>query len=348
MRVLAFIAAVSVLLSTSFVPAFADDGCHPLTLFASVDLSRRNGDTRMYVPVSLNGTQKLMLLDTGGFMSEVTPQAVAELNLQHESVDFESVNVAGEESHLAANVSSFAIGQLTTKSVQFIIAPEHDMFAGDARFAGILAPNVLRFYDVDIDFGAQKLNLISPDHCEGKVVYWPAAAVAVVPIRVLKWGHISLPVQLDGKTVNAILDTGASMTTLTQTAAESDFGLKMGSKDAPYAQELQDKPGAAIYHHRFASLDFGGIAVGNLDVALLPDYRDKLAQAPSLGSRLGNPKDAAEYEDMLLGMNVLRHLHIYIAYKEQKLYITPAGAPQTASSASTGGGNAAGTISTAH
>ena len=30
---------------------------------------------------------------------------------------------------------------------------------------------------------------------------------------------------------------------------------------------------------------------------------------------------------MLIGMNVLRHLHIYIAYKEQKIYITPAGAP---------------------
>ena len=30
---------------------------------------------------------------------------------------------------------------------------------------------------------------------------------------------------------------------------------------------------------------------------------------------------------MLLGMNVLRHFHIYIAFKEKKLYITPAGVP---------------------
>jgi hypothetical protein len=33
---------------------------------------------------------------------------------------------------------------------------------------------------------------------------------------------------------------------------------------------------------------------------------------------------------MLIGMNVLRHLHIYVAYKEQKIYITPAGAPAPA------------------
>jgi hypothetical protein len=28
--------------------------------------------------------------------------------------------------------------------------------------------------------------------------------------------------------------------------------------------------------------------------------------------------------DMTLGMDVLRHLHVYIATKERKLYITPA------------------------
>jgi len=314
------------------IQAVAADDCHPLTLFASVDLQRREHDTRMFVPVSINGQPKLMLLDTGGFMSEVTPQAVEELHLQHETVQFASVDLAGAESHQAADVGSFGIGTLTTKSVQFVIAPEQDLFNGDPQFAGILAPNVLKSYDVDIDFGAPKLSLLSPDHCEGKVVYWPAAAVAVVPIRVLKFGHIAIPVELDGKTVDALLDTGASRSTLTQVAAESLFGLKMGSPDAPYATEFFGSHGA-VYHHRFASLNFGGIAVGNLDVALIPGYRDKLEQAPALGSRLGNPSDKAEFQDMLIGMNVLKHLHIYIAYKEQKLYVTPAGAPAKASDA---------------
>ena len=307
--------------------AFADDNCQPLTQFASVDLQRREHDTRMFVPVSINGVPKLMLLDTGGFMSEVTPQVVDELKLQHVTVQFSSVNLAGEESHRAADVSSFAIGQMTTGAVEFVIAPEPDLFHGDLRFAGILAPNVLRFYDVDIDFGAPKLTLLSPDHCEGKVIYWPAAAVAVIPMRVLKFGHIAIPVELDGKTVNALLDTGASTTTLTQQVAESVYGLKMGSPETPYAADFFNKPGASVYRHRFLSLNFGGIAVSNLNIALIPDYRDKLERAPGLGSRLGDPVEQAEFQDMLIGMNVLRHLHIYIAYKEQKLYVTPAGAP---------------------
>jgi hypothetical protein len=29
-------------------------------------------------------------------------------------------------------------------------------------------------------------------------------------------------------------------------------------------------------------------------------------------------------DDVILGMGILRQLHLYIAYKEEKLYITPA------------------------
>ncbi len=36
---------------------------------------------------------------------------------------------------------------------------------------------------------------------------------------------------------------------------------------------------------------------------------------------------------MLLGMNILRHFHIYIAYKENRVYITPA-SPSAAAPAS--------------
>ena len=34
--------------------------------------------------------------------------------------------------------------------------------------------------DYEVDFGARKLSLFSSNHCPGRVVYWPASAVAVV------------------------------------------------------------------------------------------------------------------------------------------------------------------------
>jgi predicted aspartyl protease len=310
------------------------EDCHSLTMISSVELARREGDPRMYVPVSLQGTQKLMLLDTGGGVSEITSKVADELGLQRRTLGFSTVNLSDETSDQAARVSPFSIGRLKTDSIEFVVAPEKKLFGDDGRFAGILGPDILANYDIDIDFGAPRLAFMSPDHCEGKVIYWPASAVAIVPIRVLKLGHIVMTVQLDGKNVTAMLDTGAAGSTLTIPVAESDFGLKMGSADTPFLADLEDRPGAAVYGHRFKSLDFEGIAVGNLDVDIIPDFlKDKYRQGPGTGSRIADPADNDEFPDMLIGMNVLRHLHIYIAYKEKKLYITPAGASSTPSNA---------------
>jgi predicted aspartyl protease len=308
--------------------ARADEDCRPLTLITSVDLSSRVGDPHVFVPVTINSHQKLMLLDTGGWSSEVTSQAAADLGLPYVSIRYSDVNLAGEESHQAASVDSFSIGQLTTKSVEFVVAPDRYLFHDEPEYVGFIAPNILKNYDVDIDFGGGKLSLLSPDHCEGKVIYWPASAVAVVPMRVLRSGHILVSVKLDGKDVNAILDTGASTTTLMMPVAEDDFGLKMGSPDTPKVAEMPDRPGAATYEHKFASLNFGGVAVSNLSVAVLPDFLRNKAGGPQLGSRLGSSNAQEQVPDMLIGMNVLRHLHVYIAYREQKLYITQADGAQ--------------------
>jgi predicted aspartyl protease len=302
--------------------ARAAEDCRPLTLITTVDLVRREGDPHVFVPVTINGTQKLMLLDTGGWSTEVTSQAAADLGLPYVTIRYSEVNLAGEESHQAASVDSFSIGQLTTKSVEFVVAPERYLFHDEPQYAGILAPNILKNYDVDIDFGGNKLSLLSPDHCEGKVIYWPANAVAVVPMRVLRSGHILVPVNLDGKEVNAILDTGAYTTTLMMPVAEDDFGLKMGSPDTPKSAEMPDRPGTPIYEHKFSSLNFGGVSVSNLSVAILPDFLRNKSGGPQLGSRLGSNAAHEQVPDMLIGMNVLRHLHVYIAYREQKLYIT--------------------------
>jgi hypothetical protein len=39
--------------------------------------------------------------------------------------------------------------------------------------------------------------------------------------------------------------------------------------------------------------------------------------------------------EMTVGMDVLRHLHVYIAFNERKLYITAAAAPAAATPAQT-------------
>ena len=45
-------------------------------------------------------------------------------------------------------------------------------------------------YDVELDFSSDTMNLFSPDHCPGHVVYWKAPVVAAVPISLENWNTV--------------------------------------------------------------------------------------------------------------------------------------------------------------
>jgi predicted aspartyl protease len=305
-------------------PAFAD--CPPLTLITSVEM-RFGNDNRVYVPVKINGTDKTMLVDTGGFFTEITSAAAAEMNLQTRHTGVEVVGLAGDTTDTAVT-TSFALGNLRASSMDFMIMPGGHQLAADVEgAAGILAPNLLRSYDADFDFGNRKFNLLSQDHCEGKVIYWPADAVAVVPISLDSGGSINFPVELDGVNLNAILDTGASESVLNLDVATDRFNIHPGDSDTPAAGHMQGRDKATTYTHRFKSLSFEGIAIGNPSFRIIPDLvRYKMHNPLDTVSNDTHIKDPSykTLDDMIVGMDVLRRLHVYVAYKEKKLYITPA------------------------
>jgi predicted aspartyl protease len=305
-------------------PATADECSKPLSLVASVDMVPVKDDRAVLIPVTLNGKAKLLLVDTGGALTEMSPEVATELALPRQRTAMQLYDVSGlmSDQYVHSNVQ---LGRLTSDDMAFMVAPPgQTFFAEDTRVAGLLAPDVLRHYDVDIDFGTHKFNLLSQDHCEGKVVYWKADAVAVVPMKVMASGHIFLTVLLDGKEVTAMLDTGAYNTTLTQPIAESEFGLK--AVDLEKTGTLPGRDGAPTFHHVFKTLGFEGIAVSNADVDIIPDFDKPIERqnaTPETGSHLADRRADETAQSMLLGMDILRHFHIYIAYKEERLYITP-------------------------
>ncbi|HXC53853.1 MAG TPA: pepsin/retropepsin-like aspartic protease family protein [Rhizomicrobium sp.] len=305
--------------------AAAAEDCAPLTRITALDLVPSLERREEFVPVTIQGVQKLMLLDTGGAMTEITTEAADELHLLRRRGNFKLYNMYGEFSDQFAE-GSLEVTPLRADSVALAIAPGTRLFGDDTGIAGILAPDILKHYDVDVDFGADTMNLFSPDHCEGKVVYWKAQAVAVIPMRVLSSGHIIVPVLLDGQRVTATLDTGAYNTTLTLPVAQSQFHLQLGGADAPRTGSFPGKPNATTYRHVFSSLAFDGIAVNHLQVEIIPDLLHQVladATTPATGSRIRDPRKLESDSSMLIGMNILLHFHIYIAYREEKLYVTP-------------------------
>jgi predicted aspartyl protease len=308
-------------------PAVAGDDCPPLTMVTSVQMHIAE-DGRVYVPAKINDTPKSMLVDTGGLFTEITQPALDELKLGTRETRLELVGISGDTTRRAAR-AAFTLGNLHADSMDFMVMPSVHQFASDADdVAGILAPNLLRSYDLDLDFGGHKVNLISQRHCEGKVVYWPADAVAVVPVTVNANGHILVPVELDGHKLTALLDTGATISVLNLEVAEGSFGLTPGGADTPVRGNLLGSRQATTYSHRFKSLALEGISISNPTLEIVPDL---------MRTQMLNPHDSLEGDtripdknvetglgDMILGMDILRRLHVYIAYKERNLYITPA------------------------
>ena len=306
------------------LPAAAQD-CVPQTRITTLDLVPTIDRREEFVPVTIQGTRKLMLLDTGGAMTEITTETADELHLVRRRGNFRLYNMYGEVSEQFAE-GSLEVTPLKADSLALAIAPGQHLFGEDTEIAGVLAPDILKHYDIDVDFGTDKMSLFSPDHCEGKVIYWKPDAVAVIPMRVLRSGHIIVPVLLDGQRVLATLDTGAYRTALMRVTAESEYHLTLGASDTPKSGSLTGKPNAETFRHTFNTLSFDGIVVKNPQVEIIPDLlRQPLldAAAPPTGTRILDPRKIEADASLLIGMNILRHFHLYIAYREQRLYVTP-------------------------
>ncbi|HXL98647.1 MAG TPA: hypothetical protein VN932_01870 [Rhizomicrobium sp.] len=92
------------------------------------------------------------------------------------------------------------------------------------------------------------------------------------------------------------------------------------------------------YQYRFKRLALSGIAVKNPLIDLVPDAIGEASQRDLDDEKLQGyqGKEAIHTPNLMVGLDVLRHLHLYIAYKEGKIYATAADAapPATPASAS--------------
>jgi hypothetical protein len=105
--------------------------------------------------------------------------------------------------------------------------------------------------------------------------------------------------------------------------AEHEYGLTMGSDDTPTSGELIHDSALQIYQHKFKSLSLGDITFNNPQMDIMPMGGYKDADREQLvGDRTKSERDLATAPEVSVGMDVLRQLHVYIAFKEHKLYVS--------------------------
>lgn len=319
-----------IILTMRAAPAWAAD-CGTLKILNSVDLVQPPG--RAMVPVVLNGDKRMFLLDTGGSISQITAAAAADLGLHMEDAPLKLMDMRGNAARKAVRIEKFQIGHQIGSTW---LAVNPDPNAGKTEgFAGLYATDLMGPFDIELDFAASKMNVFDQDHCDGRVIYWPAQAVGVLPISFYRQQSLRFPVTLDGKKLIAEMDTGAPSVAMTYSAAERLFDWK---PDDPKDVVMGEIGGHKVYGHIFSALDFEGVIVRNPHLVIHPDLigSKDANNAQQTGNRARMDDDMRDTPDMLIGLDVLKRLHLYIAFKEKKIYITPGtGSQVTPASAQT-------------
>lgn len=217
----------------------ADTGACSLKLVNTVALKHDNA-FRPLVPVTINATEKQFLLDTGGAATQISAEAADELKLPTTESTIKLLDLYGNASTRAVKVDMFVLGRLGDKNTRLPVMT----FRDNELFSGLLAADYMGRFEVELDFAAGKMNYFSPDHCPGKVVYWPTAAIAAVPMRLLD-SHLVVEVSLDGHPFKAIVDTGATHTTLRAAEAKRIFGVASDDANKAWSMSSRNCPSKA-------------------------------------------------------------------------------------------------------
>jgi predicted aspartyl protease len=302
--------------------AAAEEQCG-LKRVAALEANTDSGD--LLIKIQINGHDTMALVDTGSPFDMISPQLAAELKLPLIPVrEGAVVDFSGRSLKHMVKVQKVTLGTMSAEDTPFLVAGEDR--GGPMPFGAIFSANFLESYDVELDLAHNKVNLFLPDHCPGQVVYW-TKNYDVVPFQTDGSLHAVLHVTLDGQSLPALIDTGASLTMLSAQTARHLFNIDPAADGTKPDGFLHGGMGEELpyFRHRFSSLEIGGVAFHNTELVLMPDKLSRWA-------REHNPTGpSASFEQnfetrVTIGLHHLTRIRAYLAFREQKLYISAADA----------------------
>jgi predicted aspartyl protease len=293
--------------------------CKPDRL-ASLDITY-DSTGRPTVPVKIEGYSKKFLVDTGATFGMLNWQTVYALNLPKKNLPvhiFYMLNGASMEYESMAH--DVELGGIPIEKQPFLVMPAH---WSDNETAGTIAPDTLAHYDVDFDFGGGKINLIAPNDCDGNVVTWTHKPHVTLPLRVDMDGKMHITADLDGTSVDAIIDTGSAWSVLREDVAGAVLGRGLGGSEV-LRIGTGDNNGWNAYHHKFRMLSIGGIESHNPDLVIMSDKLVQVQEPDEINK--GFRIVGMQAPPLIIGMDVLRQLHLYVDYRDNVVYATAADA----------------------
>jgi tetratricopeptide (TPR) repeat protein/predicted aspartyl protease len=293
-------------LSSIVQPAGADD-CKLQVL--PVDLVPNSSST-ILMSLKVDDKPATFMLDTGAFWSVIRKSKIGDFSTHHQRIKVQGLG--DKSSNEVAILPSLSIGPLKLEHREmFVVA---DDMSSDDRIWGVIGADILKPFDVEFNLAENKLNFFLPSSCGDRVVYWKNDGFAALPFEFNDSNHITFYMQLDGKRIKTVLDTGAFASVLNLSTASWLFDLRPGEPGVEDSGKSVDINGEKLplYRHRFEKLEIEGLV-----------FNKPLITISKISGANKDERPGQKF-DFLLGRHQLRGLHVFISYHEKMIYMTKA------------------------
>ena len=296
---------ILLLISCLLAPLAANASC-VLDNKAVVPLQVTQGTITLAVEV--NGISATFILDTGAQRSLVTQAAVQRLGLARDQwVGTTMRGIGGIDRRPNANPRSLSLAgvplvrRTLNHDTSLTVGVLPNTNVGALVIDGLLGRDFLSLFDLDLDVPNHRLTLYQVKGCTGRFLPWNGDYNAI-PASIGLEEAVILPVAVDGKPLQAILDTGASATLLGASGIYR-LGLNpaalMGDRSVQISglgpREL------TVHQHRFRSMQVD----------------NQLIDAPLLWVE---PVRLQPFADMLLGEDWLARRHVWISFATKQVF----------------------------
>lgn len=319
-----FDAARLALLLSACLAAAADLGAATTggcTLARIAEWPVRPGLGHVVVDGAINGHKVGVVLDTGAATSALVRAAVVRLDLGSRQSRARGMGIGGETGVDTVVVDELAIaGTVVRRNWRMLAVGEHPL--GD-DIAVILGEDFFRQVDLEFDLRNGVVRLFQPQSCEGRsLAYWTSSGAfeADLDVDATSTPRPEVRVDVNGRQFIALLDSGASRSVLTRSAAQS-LGVTQDSAGVLPAGCFRGFGAKAI---ELWVGSFDSFRIGN-ELIRGPRLHFADLWQHSTFKDTGRAPRRTMQADMLLGADFMRAHRMLVSHSQRKIYFEHVG-----------------------
>ncbi len=268
-----------------------------------------NADKTFTVPVKIHHKTVQMIFDTGSELSLLNRATADTLNLDDATANGSHLSQNeiynnGKFEHVTDKTADITeLGGFAGHGEEFMVVPKSN---------NVIGVNIFAPFDIDIDLNGKRLILyVGEGSCHtpttnigGELyiapMYDQGAQDVTGVARYQELHRVLIPMVVQGKTFNALLDTASSQTYIRRAAALALNATNLPPAPPVSSTDFDLPPNPPV--HNFTNVSIGEVNIASLPMALLETERS-----------------SGDNWDIVLGMDVMSKMHVWISQSSHSI-----------------------------